>query len=201
MATVFKSFTFDTTTQNFSLESEDGAGTATVSWDSNNAALKSLYTNTATTEDFSVIISLSPEESWETWGVPNGATVTSIELTNVDIATDGTNPGGDVDLNTASLNVYLYDGVNLVATLLTGYSLPVIDNSTYFYDIFYGTGSGGQQSVGGSYQSSTTTLTIKLEFLFSTLGNTNANLSNFIDTIDLNINYDQAVTTKYYLIT
>lgn len=199
MASVFKSWTFDTTTQNFSLESETGAGTATVSWDSNNAALKNLYTNNTAAESFSVLISISPEESWETWGVPAGATVTSIELANVDIATDGTNPGGDVDLSTAAINIYLYDGVNLVATLLSNYAIPVIDNTTYFYDTFYGTGSGGQQSVGASYQASTTTLTIKLEFLFETLGNTNANLSNFIDTIDLNINYD--VGTKYYLIT
>lgn len=202
MASVFKSWTFDTDTQNFSLESNTGGGTDTVSWDGNNAALKNLYTNTAAAEDFSVIISISPEESWETWGVPAGSTVTSIELGNIDIATDGTNPGGDVDLAGAILNVYLYDGANLVATLLGNYSLPVIDNSTYFYDTFYGTGSGGQQSVGGSYQSSTTTFTVKLEFLFTTSGGTDSNLSNFIDTIDLNINYDPpAATTKYYLIT
>lgn len=202
MASVFKSWTFDTDTQNFSLESCDGAGTATVSWDDNNASLKSLYTNNTVGEEFSLVISLSPEESWQTWGVPVGSTVTSIELANVDIATDGANPGGDVDLGGATLNIYLYDGANLVATLLTGYSLPVIDNSTYFYDTFYGTGSGGQQSVGGSYQSPSTTLTVKLEFLFTTNGGTDANLSNFIDTLDLYINYNPpAPTTKYYLIT
>lgn len=198
MATAIKTWTFDTTTENFSLESETGVGTATVSWDSN-AYLKSLYTNNTAAEDLNVVISLSAEASWESLGVPAGATVTSVEIANIDIATDGTNPGGDVDLAGATLNVYLYDGANLINTLISNYSLPVIDNSTYFYDTFYGTGTGGQQSVGASYQSSTTTVNLKLDFNYLTSGNTNANLSNFIDTIDLNINYD--VGTKYYLIT
>lgn len=203
MATVQKTWSFDTTVESFTLESETGAGTGSVTWDSNNATLQLLYTrNTATAEDFDFIISLSAEASWESLGVPAGGTVTSVGLANIDIATDGTNPGGDRDLTSAELNMFIFDGATQVAQVLTVYTLPTIDNTTYFYDTFYGTAGDSNVAVGASHQASTTTVNLKLVFSFSSAGLLTANFSNFIDNITLDINYTPAATgTRYFLIT
>lgn len=203
MATVQKTWSFDTTVESFTLESETGAGTGSVTWDSNNASLKLLYTrNTATAEDFDFIISLSTEASWESLGVPAGGTVTSVGLANIDIATDGANPGGDRDLTSAELNMFIYDGATQVAQVLTVYTLPTIDNTTYFYDTFYGTAGDSNVAVGASHQASTTTVNLKLIFSFSSAGSLTANFSNFIDNITLDINYTPAATgRRHFLIT
>lgn len=200
MATISKFWTFDTNQETFILSDQGGTGTGTLIWDSN-AYLKYTYTNTAAAEDFNATISLSAEASWESLGVPAGATVTSVTLQNIDIATDGTNPGGDVDLDTATLSVTITDGASSVATLLANYALPIIDNTSYFYDTFYGTAGDGQQSVPVGHRTSTTTVKLNLNFNYITLGNSNSNLVNWIDAIQLDIGYDPVpVSTRYYVI-
>ena len=203
MATVSKYWTFDSNAETFILADQGGDGTGTLVWDSNQY-LKYTYTNaTAAVEDFNATIALSAEASWESLGVPAGATVTSVTLQNIDIATDGTNPGGNVDLDTATLSITLTDGASSVATLLASYALPVIDEMSYFYDTFYGTAGDGQQTVPVGHRTSTTTVKLNLNINYITLGNTTANLVNWIDTIQLDIGYDPVVspiTTRYYVI-
>jgi hypothetical protein len=206
MATVTKTWAFDTNTESFILSDQGGNGTGSLTWD-NNGYLKYLYTNASpAVEDFNATLSLSAEVSWESLGVPVSATVTSIELTNIDIATDGTNPGGNVDLDAALIaSITVTDGVSTVATVLSNYTLPTIDEANYFFDTFYGTGGNGVQSVGTNHRASNTTVKLNIILNYITLGNTTANLSNFFDTISLNINYDpppsSGPTRRYYIIT
>lgn len=201
MATVSKSWTFDTNAETFILADQGGDGTGTLIWDSNQY-LKYTYTNAnAAIEDFNATIALSAEASWESLGVPAGATVTSITLQNIEIATDSANPGGDRDLDSATLNVTLTDGTSSVATLLASYALPIIDGNTYTYDTFYGTAGDGQQSVPVGHRTSTTTVKLNININYITLGNLTANLVNWIDTIQLDIGYDPVpVSTRYYVI-
>lgn len=204
MATISKYWTFDSDAETFILADQGGDGTGTLIWD-NNQYLKYTYTNSnAAIEDFNATISLSAEASWESLGVPAGATVTGVSLAYIEIATDGTNPGGDIDLDSANLNVTLTDGISSVATLLASYALPIIDGNSYTYDTFYGTGGDGQQSVPVGHRTSTTTVKLNINLNYITLGNFTANLVNWIDTIQLDIDYDEPPapesTTRYYII-
>ncbi len=206
MATVTKSWFFDTDVESFILSDQGGDGTGSLTWNDSNACLNYLYTNSnAAIEDFNATLSLSAEVSWESLGVPISATVTSVELTNIDIATDGTNPGGNIDLDTALVaSITITDGVSTVATLLSNYTIPTIDESSYFFDTFYGTAGDGVQSVGVGHRASNTTVKLNITLNYITQGTTTANLSNFFDTVSLNINYDPAPepapSTRYYII-
>lgn len=201
MATVNKTWTFDSNAESFILADQGGDGTGTLIWD-NNQYLKYTYTNTiAAIEDFNATIALSAEASWESLGVPAGVTVTSVTLQNIEIATDSSNPGGDRDLDSATLSVTLTDGTSSVATLLASYALPIIDGNSYTYDTFYGAGGDGQQSVPVGHRTSTTTVKLNININYITLGNLTANLVNWIDTISLDIGYDPLpVTRKYYIV-
>lgn len=201
MATVTKEWFFNSNVESFILTDQGGDGTGSLTWDSN-GYLKYLYTNASPAiEDFNATLSLSAEVSWESLGVPVSATVTSVELTNIDIATDGANPGGNVDLDTALVaSITITDGASTVATLLSNYTLPTIDETSYFFDTFYGTGGGGVQTVGVGHRTSNTTVKLNIILNYITLGNSTANLSNFFDTISLNINYDPLPSTRRYYI-
>lgn len=201
MATVQKIWTFASTAENFTLLSEDGGGTGTVTYDAGFTALKFTYTHTATAEDVNFISRLSAAESWETWGVPAGGVVTSVELADLSIATE---TNGDRGLDSATLLVDILNsaGTVNVANILPSYLLPTIDGSTYQYDTFYGTGAQGAQSIGSSYQASNTNLLVKFEMLYSINGSVATNLSNLFINLTLDINYTPpASNTKYYLIT
>jgi len=200
MATVTKTWTFASTAENFTLYSETGGGVGTVSYDAGYTALKFDYSNAATAEDFNIVSRLSATQTWETWGVPAGATVTSVELTNVSIATAN---NADRDLDTANFGVRIINsaGTVIVANVLASYILPVIDGTTYQYDSFYSTAGDGQQLINATYQASNTNLLVELDMNYITLGNNNSILTNLFIDLTLNINYDVVSSTKYYLIT
>lgn len=199
MATVNKTWTFDSNAENYILSLNGGAGTATVTWDASQY-LKFTYTHTATAEDFVVNSQTSGGPTWETWGVPAGSTVTSIEITNVNV---GTGNNGDRGLTEGSVSLSVLDTLDTaVSNNLLNYILPVIDGTTYQYDNLYGAGGTGPQNVISGKQASNTVVKVEISFTYLTDGSVSTNLINLIDDISLDINYDPPATgTKYYLIT
>lgn len=200
MATVQKIWTFNSDQENFGLISNTGGGSGDVQWDSGEF-LRFSYSHTATAEDLNIVAQLESSESWLDWGVPTGSTVTSIELTNVEFATETDGDGG-LDTGLVTIRLLNNTGAVQIASLLSNYSLPVVDGNFVQYDNFYGTGGDGQQSVGASYQSPSTGLIVEIDFNYITTGSRATNLANWVDNITIDINYDPpASNTKYYLIT
>ena len=199
MATVTKTFNFNVDTETFILTSQvGGAGTGDFVFDAGGFSKFTYSYGTATLESFDLYAQLSATQTFEDWGVPANSTMLSAQILDVYINTPNLS---DRDLDTASLTVSLLDdSQGLIAKLLNAYAIPVIDNSTYFYDTFYGAGTANAVNLAGynSYQA----LILELQMNYATLGNNNSFLENGIIDLQIELTYTPpAATTKYYLIT
>jgi hypothetical protein len=131
-------------------------------------------------------------DTWETWGVPAGATVTAIELTNwksrVAAFTNGTSHNFDLHVVDSGSN-------NVVAPyLIGGFTLPTTVNSSWVTQ-----STSGPQSVDPLFSASTQTTMLEIDYhLITPSGGATPSIDFRLDSLELTITYTPASTDPVF---
>lgn len=171
MPTVIKSWTF--ASDNEGLADAGQTGNITFSWESgdgspSNGCIKAVVAGGMFEGEKAY--KASTTDTWETWGVPSGATVTNVNITGKYKSAGSHDPGVTVNIIDSTGGYIISGGSSGNSTTWTDFT-PV-----------------NNAAVGASYQASTTS--VRLMLLCST-GFPSANDTEYIDTIDATITYTE----------
>lgn len=183
MSTVVKQWTWNTDIDGWSAVTDGwGSFSYDASGDPGGCARFDISVGSDSVEPFSEQALSRDSETWESWGVPAGATVTAVQLTAWKYKI--TAPSN------ITHKVYfcsILSGLATVATLKSNASLPG-------YATAWLSGSAGSSvSVGASYQASNTP--VRLEWQYTGSVNISGGAATRFDTIEVTITYTLASDT------
>jgi hypothetical protein len=189
VATAIKTWTWDASVESFSLT---GGADSSLTRDTGNGSPSngSLYHVTSGRRKTSAAIPSHADlanVTWEDLGVPSGATITSVQVTDVRTyygLTDNTVPD-----TFGPVAVHLY--ANGTTTDVTG-AAPFSRSGSASADGSWQTGSGTDDAVNASYQASTTPLDVYIEFQSINGNNASAATSVHLDYLQFTITYTAA---------
>jgi hypothetical protein len=178
MGTVVKTFTFDADAEG--LTDRGTTGNLTFAW-ATDAAVKF----TTTKKNLSAVVEggwgAATGVTWETWGVPAGATVTAVQCTawKKKVVTNTYLTSHSATIQVLSTTTTTHSAGNLIST-------GAWSTST---DASYQDGAAGSsRAVDATYQPSTTVVRLDIEYTVTTGSSTSAIDTRF-DTIQLTITY------------
>jgi len=193
MATVDKTWTWDSGTESFSLTA--GSDSTLVRDTGNGSPTNGSLKHVTSGRNKSSLTVWSHADltavTWETLGVPAGATVNTVQV--LDVRTYyGLTDTVEVDQYGPAI-VHLY--ANGTTTEVTGaalYTRAASTGSPASPDGSWQTGSAGATAVGGSYQSSTQSLDVIIDLMSDNGNNGSAASSVHFDYLSIRIDYTAA---------
>lgn len=198
MATVSKTWVFNTTTENIVLNTCGGGGTPVVNYNSTLSSLNIAYVQaTASTEEFATIANATATtENWQSWGVPADSNVTNVEIVSYEYQINAvTGLDGDA---TVAIRIIDSGGASILASDL------VSESMTGSRDTWIAGAPNGSVSVNSGKQASNTSVRLQIEIGYITDGSTAASIQHNLDNILLQMTYTTAsggTQRKYYIIT
>tara|TARA_R110002096_G_scaffold289124_1_gene483352 strand:- start:2232 stop:2819 length:588 start_codon:yes stop_codon:yes gene_type:complete len=195
MPTVIKTWDFPTDSEG--LADEGLTSDITFVWDASDAAVEFTDSRKAATRTEGAS-NPSTGETWETWGVPVGGTVTSLTITSwQDSRIDNTK------LTSHTITATVIDSADASVTSVAGNLINAVALTTTIggYDTH---GPETARVVDGGSQASTTDVRLRLEYTAVTSGGAgSASVIERFDAISLEITYTDpgAADTRRFLIT
>ena len=185
MAQTTKTWTWDSSNESFTLTESSGAGTFTRDTSNGSPTNGSLYQNGEVGRNKAGTGQAILEGvTWETLGVPAGATVNSIRVSEVRTYSGLT---FWVSADTCDYLVDVQDASTQAS--VTGSTLWT--RNTTAQDGSWQTGSNSLASVQASYQASTTSLDILITITTDNANNSSAHVSGHLDYLNLTIDYTE----------
>jgi hypothetical protein len=182
MATVTKTWSF--TTDAMGLAASAGSTSISFGWVSADQAIQFTSALKNLASAFRVAVRATTGETWETWGVPSGATVTTVQATawNKRLAANTGLTAAQIQADLVASDGSLVYGAagNLILT-----TLPTTPTATA-----YSAGAAGASlPISVAYQASTTDVRLQLRYTVSSGNTNNPSVDYRFDEIAVQITY------------
>jgi hypothetical protein len=179
MATVTKTFSFVSNAEGWA--STGGTADTTLGWVASGGNTGGCLSSRIFGRNKSADPLWFYEGTWESMGVPTGATVTNIKLLGFDWRCSEWNVGNTTTQIRASL-LMNSDATVQIAQLST--NEPTVSGTTTYAAI-----TGTIQSVGASYQASNTTVRLRFDIYLRSANNASAAVTLLMDNFSVEITY------------
>jgi hypothetical protein len=194
VATLTKTFTWDSDNEGFTLTESQGAGTFqrdTSNGSPTNGSLQQI--GESGRNRISEGQALIDDGTWESvFGVPAGSTINSIQVEDVRTYTGLTHSTGSLDSVDFNFHIYETTGV----TSVTG-TEPVWSRNTTAADSSWNqAGQQTAQNVTATYQASNTTIDLVIHIIVDNANDATAQWSGHLDYLSITIDYTGGSTTE-----